>query len=134
MVLRKHELEAKLKDDLELVRSGVLRDENPLDSSEEFNELLEACRRGDLKRTQELISAGVNLNGKDKFDYTPLIIVRLGLRRPRFHVAVHITLEVADPGDRRVYVAIMSWLGCYSNLEPWQSAIHFKARGAFTMH
>ncbi|TGJ85667.1 hypothetical protein E0Z10_g3092 [Xylaria hypoxylon] len=77
MVIRKHELEAKLKHDLELVQSGVLRDDNPLDSSEEFNELLEACRRGDLKRTQELISAGVNLNGKDKFDYTPLIIASL---------------------------------------------------------
>ncbi|KAI0537552.1 BTB/POZ domain-containing protein [Xylaria digitata] len=77
MVIRKHELEAKLKHDLELVQSGVLRDENPLDSSEEFIELLEACRRGDLKRTQELISAGVNLNGKDQFDYTPLIIASL---------------------------------------------------------
>ncbi|KAI0113874.1 hypothetical protein F4776DRAFT_639328 [Hypoxylon sp. NC0597] len=77
MVLRKHELEAKLKDDLELVRSGVLRDENPLDLSKEFNELLESCRRGDLKRTQELISAGVNINGKDKFDYTPLIVASL---------------------------------------------------------
>ncbi|KAI0143830.1 BTB/POZ domain-containing protein [Xylariaceae sp. FL1272] len=77
MVLRKFELEAKLKDDLELVQSGVLREDNPLDSSEEFKELLEACRRGDLKRTQELISAGVNLNGKDKFDYTPLIIASL---------------------------------------------------------
>ncbi|KAI2619575.1 hypothetical protein GGR54DRAFT_602616 [Hypoxylon sp. NC1633] len=77
MVLRKHELEAKLKDDLELVRSGVLRDENPLDLSKEFNELLEACRRGDLKRTQELISGGVNINGKDKFDYTPLIVASL---------------------------------------------------------
>ncbi|KAI1379146.1 hypothetical protein F4677DRAFT_410710 [Hypoxylon crocopeplum] len=77
MVLRKHELEAKLKDDLELVRSGVLRDENPLDLSKEFNELLEVCRRGDLKRTQELISAGVNINGKDNFDYTPLIVASL---------------------------------------------------------
>ncbi|KAI0010432.1 hypothetical protein F4779DRAFT_577520 [Xylariaceae sp. FL0662B] len=77
MVLRKHELEKKLKDDLELVNSGVLREENPLDLSNEFNELLEACRRGDLKRTQELISAGVNLNGKDSFDYTPLIVASL---------------------------------------------------------
>ncbi|KAI1651049.1 uncharacterized protein F4817DRAFT_326603 [Daldinia loculata] len=77
MVLRKHELEAKLKDDIELVRSGVLRDENPLDLSQEFGELLEACRRGDLRRTQELISAGVNINGKDKFDYTPLIVASL---------------------------------------------------------
>ncbi|KAJ8121937.1 hypothetical protein ONZ43_g1740 [Nemania bipapillata] len=62
---------------LQLVESGVLREENPLDSSKEFNELLEACRRGDLRRTQELISAGVNLNGKDKFDYTPLILASL---------------------------------------------------------
>ncbi|KAI0101254.1 hypothetical protein F4814DRAFT_432762 [Daldinia grandis] len=77
MVLRKHELEAKLKDDIELIRSGVLRDENPLDLSQEFSELLEACRRGDLRRTQELISAGVNINGKDKFDYTPLIVASL---------------------------------------------------------
>ncbi|OTB04654.1 hypothetical protein M426DRAFT_22546 [Hypoxylon sp. CI-4A] len=77
MVLGKGELEAKLKHDLELVESGVLRDDNPLDQSEEFNELLDACRRGDLKRTQELISGGVNINGKDKFDYTPLIIASL---------------------------------------------------------
>ncbi|KAI1099582.1 hypothetical protein F4804DRAFT_321526 [Jackrogersella minutella] len=77
MVLRKHELEVKLKDDLELVRSGILRDENPLDLGEEFNELLEVCRRGDLKRTQQLISAGVNINGKDRFDYTPLIVASL---------------------------------------------------------
>jgi hypothetical protein len=34
-----------------------------------------ACRRGDLRRCQELISDGVNINGKDRFDYTPLIIV-----------------------------------------------------------
>ena len=75
MVLQKHKLEAKLKSEIELIRSGVLRDENPLDTSEEFNDLLQACRHGNLKRVQELISAGVNLNGKDKFDYTPLIIV-----------------------------------------------------------
>lgn len=75
MVLRKHELEMRLKDDIALVKSGVLRDENPLDNSAEFNELLAACRHGDLRRTQELISAGVNINGKDNFDYTPLIIV-----------------------------------------------------------
>jgi ankyrin repeat and BTB/POZ domain-containing protein 1 len=76
MVLRKGELEAKLRDDIELVKSGVLREDNPLDLSPEFNDLLEACRQGNLKRVQELISAGVNLNGRDRFDYTPLIIVR----------------------------------------------------------
>lgn len=88
MVLRKHELEAKLKDDIELVRSGVLRDENPLDLSDEFNELLEACRYGSLKRVQELISAGVNLNGKDRFDYTPLIIVSVEISIPLFHYSI----------------------------------------------
>lgn len=76
MVLRKDELEVQLKTESELIKSGILREENPLDLTEEFNDFLEACRRGDLKTCQELISAGVNINGKDKFDYTPLIIVR----------------------------------------------------------
>lgn len=75
MVLRKFELEAKLKDDHQLIRSGVLRNDHPLDSSKEFHDFLQACRRGDLKRCQELISAGVNINAKDQFDYTPLIVV-----------------------------------------------------------
>lgn len=88
MALRKHEIEVRLKDDLELVRSGVLREETPLDTSDEFNELLQACRRGDLKRTQELISEGVNLNGKDKFDYTPLIIVSIASHKGRISGAI----------------------------------------------
>ncbi|KAI1349973.1 BTB/POZ domain-containing protein [Xylaria sp. FL0043] len=58
-------------------KSRLSRDKTLLDTSDEFNELLEACRKGDLKRTQELISAGVNLNGMDKFDYTPLILASL---------------------------------------------------------
>ncbi len=76
MVLRKYELEAKLKDDQQLISTGVLRNEHPLDASTEFTEFLEACRRGDLRHCQEMISAGVNINAKDRFDYTPLIIVR----------------------------------------------------------
>ncbi len=75
MAIRKFELEAKLKDDHQLIRTGVLRNEHPLDLSAEFENFLQACRRGDLKRCQELISAGVNINGKDEFDYTPLVIV-----------------------------------------------------------
>ena len=75
MVLPKYELEAKLKDENLLIRSGVLREENPLDLSPEFNEFIQACRASDLKRCQELIFSGVNINGKDEFDYTPLIIV-----------------------------------------------------------
>ncbi|KAI1358689.1 BTB/POZ domain-containing protein [Xylaria arbuscula] len=77
MVARGNGLAAKTENDVELPQSGVFRSENPLDSSESFNELLEACRKGDLKRTQELISAGVNLNAVDKFDYTPLILASL---------------------------------------------------------
>ncbi|KAH6686925.1 BTB/POZ domain-containing protein [Plectosphaerella plurivora] len=77
MVLNKGALEAQLRDEHELIQSGVLRDENPLDVSEGFNQLIQASRRGDLKTCQELISAGVNINGKDKFDYTPLIIASL---------------------------------------------------------
>ncbi|RSL45130.1 hypothetical protein CEP53_010911 [Fusarium sp. AF-6] len=77
MVLRKDELEGKLGEEAQLIKSGVLRDENPLDDSPEFHEFLMACRHGDLRTCQELISRGVNINGKDKFDYTPLIIASL---------------------------------------------------------
>jgi len=75
MVLHKGQLEAQLRDENQLIRSGILRDENPLDVSDQFNKFLHACRLGDLKSCQEYISAGVNINGKDEFDYTPLIIV-----------------------------------------------------------
>lgn len=81
MVLGKHELEGKLGEESLLIKSGVLRDENPLDTTAEFHEFLLACRRGDLKKCQEFIGMGVNINGKDKFDYTPLIIV--SIFRPR---------------------------------------------------
>ncbi|GKT98866.1 unnamed protein product [Fusarium langsethiae] len=77
MVLRKFELEGKLGEEARLIESGVLLDENPLDESPEFHDFLMACRRGDLRRCQELISQGVNINGKDRFDYTPLIIASL---------------------------------------------------------
>ncbi|KAJ4311899.1 hypothetical protein N0V84_010219 [Fusarium piperis] len=77
MVLRKHELEGKLGEEAQLIKSGVLRDENPLDDTPEFHEFLMACRHGDLRTCQELISRGVNINGKDRFDYTPLIIASL---------------------------------------------------------
>jgi ankyrin repeat/BTB/POZ domain-containing protein 1 len=75
MVLRKDELEVQLKDEHQLIRDGVLRDDSPLDVSEEFQTLCGACRIGDLKSCQEAIAAGVNINARDHFDYTPLILV-----------------------------------------------------------
>lgn len=72
---RSHSTRSKPNDENQHVRTVALRNENPLDTSPEFTEFLEACRRGDLARCQELISAGVNINARDRFDYTPLIVV-----------------------------------------------------------
>ena len=83
MVLRKDELEVKLKDDNQLIREGVLRDDSPLDVSEEFQKLCIACRVGDLKGCQEAIATGVNINARDLFDYTPLILVSLPTKYER---------------------------------------------------
>lgn len=75
MVLRKDELEVQLKDEHQLIRDGVLRDDSPLDVSPEFQNLCDACRIGDLRGCQESIATGVNINARDAFDYTPLILV-----------------------------------------------------------
>ncbi|ERS99484.1 BTB/POZ domain containing protein [Sporothrix schenckii 1099-18] len=77
MAMPKGQLEAKLKEEHDMINSGVLREENPLDLTEDFSNFLEACRRGDLKTCQNYILGGVNINGKDEFDYTPLIIASL---------------------------------------------------------
>ncbi|KAJ4153909.1 hypothetical protein LMH87_010375 [Akanthomyces muscarius] len=77
MVMTKYGLEGKLHEEHRLIKDGVLREDNPLDQSNEFKEFLLACRHGDLRKCQELINEGVNINGKDKFDYTPLIIASL---------------------------------------------------------
>jgi ankyrin repeat/BTB/POZ domain-containing protein 1 len=72
----KAELEVQLKDEHQMIQAGVLRDDSPLDVSEEFSKLCTACRIGDLKACQEMITTGVNINARDLFDYTPLILVR----------------------------------------------------------
>jgi ankyrin repeat protein len=76
-VKKKHEIEAALAIEAQAISAGQLKEENPLDLSDDFRAFCEACRRGDLKVCQEKISEGVNINARDKFDYTPLILVRL---------------------------------------------------------
>ena len=76
MVLKKkHEIEAALHAEHQEISAGRLKDDNPLDQSEGFLTLCKACRRGDLKVCQEKIQDNVNINARDKFDYTPLILV-----------------------------------------------------------
>ncbi|KAK7536243.1 uncharacterized protein J3D65DRAFT_627901 [Phyllosticta citribraziliensis] len=77
MVVAKHELEASLYEENKAIRAGKLKEDAPLDLSEDFRILCEACRRGDLKICQEQISKGVNLNARDQYDYTPLILASL---------------------------------------------------------
>ncbi|KAH8717070.1 hypothetical protein GQ44DRAFT_688216 [Phaeosphaeriaceae sp. PMI808] len=76
-VKKKHEIEAALAMEAQAISAGQLKEENPLDLSEHFKAFCEACRRGDLKVCQEKISEGVNINARDKFDYTPLILASL---------------------------------------------------------
>lgn len=75
MVLKKYEIEQALHEEKRDIASGRLKEDTPLDLSEAFRQLCEACRRGDLKVCQEKIAEGVQLNARDAFDYTPLILV-----------------------------------------------------------
>ncbi|KAJ5143487.1 uncharacterized protein N7515_002274 [Penicillium bovifimosum] len=76
-VLRKDQLEISLVNEKRLIKEGTIKDDNPLDLSEPFRELCGACRRGDLKVCQEKITEGVNVNARDPYDYTPLILASL---------------------------------------------------------
>ncbi|OJD35313.1 btb poz domain-containing protein [Diplodia corticola] len=77
MVVPKHQLEAALHEENQAIRAGKLKEDNPLDLSDDFRLLCDACRRGDLKLCQEQLSKGVNINARDQFDYTPLILASL---------------------------------------------------------
>ncbi|KAI9814707.1 MAG: hypothetical protein M1826_002153 [Phylliscum demangeonii] len=67
MVVSKVALEAQISE-------GRLREENPLDSTDEFRQLCQACRLGDMGGCVEAIAAGANIDGRDEFDYSPLIL------------------------------------------------------------
>ena len=75
-VLRKDEIEKALNEERIDIASGRLKEENPLDISADFRQFCQACRRGDLKACQEHISKGTNINARDEYDYTPLVLVR----------------------------------------------------------
>ncbi|KAJ5632687.1 hypothetical protein N7490_009026 [Penicillium lividum] len=76
-VLRKDQLEISLVNEKLLIKQGTIKDDNPLDLSEPFRQLCRACRQGDLKVCQEKITEGVNVNARDAYDYTPLILASL---------------------------------------------------------
>lgn len=76
VVVSKTQLEKQLITEKQQISEGRLEDENPLDESKGFRALCEACRLGDIKRCMELINEGANINARDAFDYTPLILVR----------------------------------------------------------
>lgn len=75
--LRKDQLDANLHEGKLRIENSWFEEDSPLDLSEEFSKLCLACRTGDLKSCQELITDGVSINAHDQFDYTPLILVRL---------------------------------------------------------
>lgn len=66
MVLNKHEIEAALHAEHQEISAGRLKEDNPLDQSDSFKTLCEACRRGDLKVCQEKIQEGVNINAREQ--------------------------------------------------------------------
>ncbi|KAI9701293.1 MAG: hypothetical protein M1836_001963 [Candelina mexicana] len=77
MVFRKDQLEVQLHVEKKEISDGKLKDDSPLDLSQSFATFCEACRRGDLKVCQEKITKGANINARDRFDYTPLILASL---------------------------------------------------------
>ena len=76
-LLRKDQLELSLHNEKKLIEEGVIKEDFPFDISDNFKRLCEATRNGDLKICQEMIQEGVNINAKDEFDYTPLILASL---------------------------------------------------------
>lgn len=74
-MVHKFDIEAALHAEAQDIAAGRLKEDNPLDLTDTFRVFCEACRRGDLKVCQEKLSEGVNINARDRFDYTPLILV-----------------------------------------------------------
>lgn len=75
--LRRDQLDISFHEEKLPIENVKLKEDSPLDLSDEFSKLCLACRTGDLKSCQELITNGVNINARDQFDYTPLVLVNL---------------------------------------------------------
>jgi len=150
MVLRKYEIEQALHEEKRDIASGRLKEDNPLDLSEGFRLLCEASRRGDLKACQERIAEGVNLNAKDSYDYSPLILVSCPsiidakalsafsdgvTTHPCSYQASNKTRGLITEvlGYRLVSVGIMKWFSICSSLERSANAILSRANDAYTM-
>lgn len=74
---RRDQLDASIREGKHQIENSWFEEDSPLDLSENFSKLCLACRTGDLKSCQELITDCVNINARDQFDYTPLILVSL---------------------------------------------------------
>lgn len=103
-VLRKDQLEISLVNEKKLIKEGTIKDDNPLDLSEPFRDLCNACRTGNLKVCQEKITEGVNVNARDAYDYTPLILVCLEIvnQCPESRVTRDISCRLASAGTTRL--------------------------------
>jgi hypothetical protein len=119
-VLRKDQLEIRLHNEKKLIHEGALKDDNPLDVSEGFRQLCDACRKGDLKVCQEKISEGVNINARDSYDYTPLILVRASICI--WGTAVYRHLPRAELiADQREGQPMRAFRGCGITSRSWSS-------------
>ncbi len=124
MVLRKDQLEVQLKEEHQQIRDGLLKEDSPLDVSPQFQDLLHACRVGDLKGCQEVIAAGTNINARDPFDYTPLILVS-------FDISFSAGLPTNTP--RQAFAGITMWYSVSLNRGLSANETPSKANDASTM-
>ncbi len=123
MVLRKDQLEVQLREEHQQIRDGLLKEDSPLDVSPQFQSFLHACRVGDLKGCQEAIAAGTNINARDTFDYTPLILVS---------AARSLAFGLPTNNPRQAFVGIMKWYSSSLNQELSANETPSKANDACT--
>lgn len=71
------DLQSQLIDERQLIKDGKLKDENPLEDSAAFIALCNACRKGDARGVMAELNRGVNVNGRDNFDSSPLQLASL---------------------------------------------------------